>query len=102
MLIHALGLSLALQQALAPAAPSPGTDSPIARLVVHPQDRTMIAGNTLRLRLDALDVAGNPVPKVTVRFTPGRPAGGMRGARWPSSSERRRTTTGDPQRVVRA
>ena len=47
--------------------PPPG--SPIARLIVHPQDRTMTAGDTLRLRVEAVDAAGNPVPNVQVRFS---------------------------------
>jgi len=42
----------------------------ISRLVVHPLDRTMIAGDTLRLRVEAFDAAGNPLSGVTFRFAP--------------------------------
>ncbi len=71
MLVHALALGLALLQAQQPAQAAPSSsESPIARLVVHPQDRTMTAGETLQLRVEALDAAGNPVPNARVHFAP--------------------------------
>lgn len=52
-------------------AQAPGAAAPIARLVVdEPQDLTMTAGGSVRLRLRALDAAGNEVPDVTFRFVP--------------------------------
>jgi len=48
-----------------------GASGAIARLVVvHPADHTMIAGDTLRLRVEAHDAQGNRVPGVTFRFSP--------------------------------
>ncbi len=52
---------LALQQ--------PPTQAPeIARIVVFPASRTMIAGDTLRLRAEARDAQGNLIPGVTFRY----------------------------------
>lgn len=73
MLLHALTLALALQQPQAPlpAAAPAAAGTPIARLVVvQPADLTMTAGDTVRLRLQALDAQGRPVPDVTFRFVP--------------------------------
>ncbi len=52
------------QQPAAPAAPP----SPIARVVISPQVRTLTAGDTLRLTAQPLNSAGQPVPNATVRF----------------------------------
>lgn len=43
-------------------------DSPVARLVVRPAELSMMAGDTLRLRAEALDAAGRPVPGATYSF----------------------------------
>lgn len=40
----------------------------IARIVVQPASRTMIAGDTLRLRAEARDAQGNVIPGVTFRY----------------------------------
>ena len=42
--------------------------SPIARLVVTPAQRTVTAGDTLRLHVEALDAAGKRIDKTLVRF----------------------------------
>ena len=42
--------------------------SPVARIVVTPTNPSVVAGDTLRLRGEALDSAGNPVANATVRF----------------------------------
>ena len=42
--------------------------SPVARIVVTPANPTVVAGDTLRLRGEAVDSAGQPVPNATVRF----------------------------------
>ncbi|CAN5652434.1 Ig-like domain-containing protein [soil metagenome] len=73
MLLHALTLALALQQPgpTPQAATAPASVSPIARLVVvQPRERTMTAGDTARLRMQALDAGGTPIPDVTFRFVP--------------------------------
>ncbi len=44
------------------------TPSPIARIVVLPLQRVVAAGDTLRLRAEARDAAGNLVPNVSFRF----------------------------------
>ena len=59
---------LALQQ---PASP-PATD--IARIIVTPTNRTMLAGDTLRLRAEARDERGNVIPGVTFRYRLGASA----------------------------
>jgi hypothetical protein len=69
MILTALALLLAQQ----PAQNLPGfavSDEPIASIVVHPADRTMIAGDTLRLRAQAFDADGNEIPGATFRFAP--------------------------------
>ena len=66
-MLYALALVAVFQQqpqSQQPAAPP----SPVARLVVLPASRTMVAGDTLRLSARALDAAGNPVPGVMIRF----------------------------------
>lgn len=59
--MHILLAILALQQ---PAAQGPE----IARIIVTPASRTMIAGDTLRLRAEARDAQGNVIPGVTFRY----------------------------------
>ncbi|MEX2582383.1 MAG: Ig-like domain-containing protein [Gemmatimonadota bacterium] len=44
--------------------------SRIDRIVIHPADRTMIAGDTLRLRGEAYDASGALIPGVQFRFAP--------------------------------
>jgi hypothetical protein len=44
------------------------TPNPIARIVVLPLQRVVNAGDTLRLRAEARDAAGNLVPNVTFRW----------------------------------
>lgn len=58
-------LAPALLAAQQPAAPSP---SPVARIIVSPAQRVLNAGDTLRLRAEARDAAGNIVPGVEFRF----------------------------------
>ncbi|MGQ0649788.1 MAG: hypothetical protein ACT4P7_19720, partial [Gemmatimonadaceae bacterium] len=55
-------LALALLQQ--PAA----AQSPVSRIVVTPPKPEMVAGDTLRLRAEAVDAAGKPVANVRVRF----------------------------------
>jgi hypothetical protein len=50
---------LLLQQAVA---------SPVARIVVTPVRPHMVAGDTLRLRAQAVDASGQPVPNARLRF----------------------------------
>jgi hypothetical protein len=47
----------------------------IARIVVSPSSRTMVAGDTLRLRAEARDAQGNVIPGVSFRY---RLGGGAR------------------------
>ena len=42
--------------------------SPVARLVITPAERTITAGDTVRLRVQPLDSAGQPVPNVRILF----------------------------------
>src|SRR5689334_13003263 len=42
--------------------------SPVARIAVTPNPVVVAAGDTMRLRGEALDSAGRPVPNATVRF----------------------------------
>ena len=65
-MLYAFALVAVFQQQPASSAPA----SPIARLVVQPASRTMIAGDTLRLRAHALDAAGAPVAGAIIRFQP--------------------------------
>ncbi|MBC7894302.1 MAG: Ig-like domain-containing protein [Cytophagaceae bacterium] len=50
------------------SAPATQQPSPIRRLVITPARREVAAGDSLRLRAEALDSAGRPVPGVTLRF----------------------------------
>lgn len=45
--------------------------SPIARIAVTPAAPTVVAGDTLRLRAQALDVSGRPVSGANILFQPG-------------------------------
>src|SRR4051794_18349727 len=54
------------------------TQSAIARIAVTPAAPTVVAGDTLRLRAQALDAAGRPVPGANIMF---QPAGGAFEAR---------------------
>ena len=56
----ALGAPLAAQPAQPPAT--------IARIIVTPASRTMIAGDTLRLHAEARDAQNNVIPGVTFRY----------------------------------
>ncbi len=42
--------------------------SPVARVVITPSKPEMVAGDTLRLRAQALDASGQPVPNARIRF----------------------------------
>ncbi len=70
MVASALVLLAALQQQPAPPARPAGlAPSPIAKVAVAPGTRlTLTAGDSLRLRPQALDSAGKPVENVTFRF----------------------------------
>lgn len=60
-----LVLSHGLAQPQQPLPPSPAR-----RIVIAPSPATMIAQDTLRLRVQALDASGDEVPNVTFRFVP--------------------------------
>jgi hypothetical protein len=60
-----LAVALLLQQQ------QPATASPIARIAVTPTAHTVVAGDTLRLRAQALDASGRPVPNAQILFQPG-------------------------------
>ncbi len=60
-----MSLSLALQQAPAPAQLA---ESPVARIVVTPATPVVTAGDTLRLAAQALDAGGRPVANASIRF----------------------------------
>ena len=40
----------------------------VARVVISPAPASLVAGDTLRLKAQALDAAGRPVPGATIRF----------------------------------
>jgi hypothetical protein len=44
--------------------------SPIARIVITPAQRTVVAGDTIRLRAQALDARGAPLPDADIQFFP--------------------------------
>src|ERR687893_1500729 len=48
--------------------------SPIARVVVTPSARTVVVGDTLRLRAEAVDAQGRPVSGAVIRFFPTAPS----------------------------
>jgi hypothetical protein len=62
-----LAVALLLQQ-------QPAAASPIARIAVTPTAHTVVAGDTLRLRAQALDASGRPVSNAQILFQAG---GGM-------------------------
>ncbi len=62
-------LFLALLGGLAPSRLGAQTGAPaVARIVVDPAEPTLTSGDTLRLRAEALDAAGRPVPGAVIRF----------------------------------
>lgn len=62
-------LLAALSAASLPAVPGFAQQPPvIARIIVLPASHTVIAGDTLRLRAEARDAAGNVIPGVTFRY----------------------------------
>jgi hypothetical protein len=69
MIQHTLLLAAVLQSAPTPQPPaSTLRPSPVARLVITPAQRTVTAGDTLRLRVQAVDSAGQPVPNARIVF----------------------------------
>src|ERR687885_1325108 len=63
-----LSLLLAFQQQTSQPA------SPIAKVVVTPTARSVVVGDTLRLRAQAVDAQGNPVSGAIIRFYPAGPS----------------------------
>src|SRR5919199_3863812 len=63
-----LPLLLAFQQQTSQPA------SPIAKVVVTPTGRSVVVGDTLRLRAQALDAQGRPVSGAIIRFYPAGPS----------------------------
>jgi hypothetical protein len=61
-----LGLVLLVQQPQQPVAPLPA--SPIAKVVITPDVRTLTAGDTVRLAAQALDSSGHPLSAAAIRF----------------------------------
>ena len=68
MILHVLAL-LAVQQQTTQAQTLP--PSPVARVIVTPTQRTVAVGDSLQLRGEAVDGAGQRVVGATVRFLPG-------------------------------
>ena len=68
MIQYTLLLAAAFQQQPTQTPPSTLRASPIARLVITPAQRTVTAGDTLRLRVQAVDSAGQPVPDARILF----------------------------------
>ena len=68
MIQYTLLLAAAFQQQQPQPPPSTLRASPIARLVITPAQRTVTAGDTLRLRVQAVDSAGQPVPNARIVF----------------------------------
>ena len=62
--IASLVLALATPLVAGSAQPTPK----IARLVITPASRTIVAGDTMRLRTEARDAQGNVISGVTVRY----------------------------------
>src|SRR5918997_3658447 len=48
--------------------------SPIARVVVTPSSRSVVVGDTLRLRAQPVDAQGRPVSGAVIRFFPSSPS----------------------------
>jgi hypothetical protein len=63
MLSPILAVAFLLQQ--------PAAASPIARIAITPTVHTVVAGDTLRLRAQALDASGRAVPNARILFQPG-------------------------------
>src|SRR5688500_15639531 len=63
-----LGLLFVAQQQSAQPA------SPIARVIVTPAARSVVVGDTLRLRAQAVDAQGRPVSGAVIRFFPTSPS----------------------------
>ena len=61
-------LFVAQQQSVQPAP------SPIARVIVTPSSRSVVVGDTLRLRAQAVDAQGRPVSGALIRFFPTSPS----------------------------
>ena len=68
MIQYALLLAAAMQVAPAQQQPSTLRPSPVARLVITPAQRTVTAGDTIRLSVQAVDSAGQPVPNARILF----------------------------------
>ncbi len=67
MLLETLVLAAALQQPATQQQPP----SPIARIRVTPENPVVTAQDSIRLRAEALDAQGNPVPGARILFRPG-------------------------------
>lgn len=67
MLLESLTLLAALQ-AQQPQQEPTLPPSPVSQITVQPAQLTVTAGDTLRLRAQALDAAGKPVPGAEIRF----------------------------------
>ena len=61
---------LALLQTPPVQAPAPNTlpASPVARILVKPTNRSVTAGDSVRLTAEALDASGRPIPNAIIRF----------------------------------
>jgi hypothetical protein len=68
MIVHVLALLALQQQGLQPQTLPP---SPVAKVVVTPAQRSVTVGDSLQLRAEAVDAAGQRVPGASVRFVPG-------------------------------
>jgi hypothetical protein len=68
MIQYTLLLAAALQATPAQQQMSTLPPSPVARLVITPTHRTVTAGDTVRLRVQAVDSAGQPVPNARIVF----------------------------------
>ena len=79
MIAPFLALFAALQQQPAPATPAQPPVSPVARIAVNPANPTVVAGDSIVLRGEAMDSAGRPVPNATVRFFGGQFEGHVEG-----------------------
>ena len=67
MILRLLALLAVQQGAQAQTLPA----SPIARVIVTPAQRAVTVGDSLQLRAEAVDAAGQRVVGATVRFVPG-------------------------------
>ncbi len=65
---YTLLLAAALQAAPMQQQTATLRSSPIARIVVTPAQRTITAGDSVRLRVQAVDSAGQPVPNTRIIF----------------------------------